>query len=235
MVSGPSGLLTFFVSPLLASTVFRTAVSVITCLAFLSLSGAAAANGPPTVLVLGDSLSAGFGLSRDESWPALLQQRLAETGYPHRVVNASISGDTTRGGLARLPRALTIHQPELVVIELGGNDGLRAIPPDEIRTNLEQLVLLSRQAGARVLITGILIPPNYGPEYTSKFRDAFRQASKSTGAPLTPFVLEDIALKPEMMQEDGIHPTAKAQPLILDNLWPWIAPLLQADESPGKS
>lgn len=182
----------------------------------------------PTVLILGDSLSAGFGLSRAESWPSLLQGRLADTGRPHRVVNASISGDTTRGGLARLPRALTIHQPELVVIELGGNDGLRAIPPEEIRINLEALVRLAKNSGARVLLTGIMIPPNYGPDYTTRFREAFQQAAETTGVPLTPFVLEDIALEPDMMQEDGIHPTAAAQPLILDNLWPWIEPLLNS-------
>lgn len=187
----------------------------------------------PAVLILGDSLSAGFGLSQAESWPSLLQARLAATGRPHRVVNASISGDTTRGGLARLPRALTIHQPELVVIELGGNDGLRAIPPEEIRINLEALVRLSKNSGARVLLTGIMIPPNYGPDYTTKFRQAFQRAAETTGVPLTPFVLEDIALEPDMMQEDGIHPTAAAQPLILNNLWPWIEPLLNpARENP---
>ncbi len=180
------------------------------------------------VLVLGDSLSAGFGMSVEESWPSLLQGRLSEMGYPHRVVNASISGDTTRGGLARLPRALNIHQPELVVIELGGNDGLRAIPPEEIRRNLENLVELARESGAGALITGIMIPPNYGSEYITAFRGAFQQAAESTGAPLTPFVLEEIALKPGMMQEDGIHPTAEAQPLIVDNLWPWIEPMLRS-------
>lgn len=178
------------------------------------------------MLVLGDSLSAGYGLSRSESWPFLLQQRITESGRPHRVVNASISGDTTRGGVARLPRALKIHQPALVVIELGGNDGLRGIPPEEIRRNLEELVRLSRDSGAAVLLTGMLIPPNYGPQYTQEFLDAFRRVSADMDVPLTPFVLEDIALEPDMMQDDGIHPTALAQPLIVDKLWPWIEPLL---------
>ena len=194
----------------------------------LAWSAAAVAERQPVVLVLGDSLSAGFGMSVEESWPSLLQTRLSDMGYPHRVVNASISGDTTRGGLARLPRALTIHQPELVVIELGGNDGLRAIPPEEIRRNLENLVELARESGARAIITGIMIPPNYGSEYITSFRGAFQQAADSTGVPLTPFVLEEIALKPGMMQEDGIHPTAEAQPLIVDNLWPWIEPMLRS-------
>jgi acyl-CoA thioesterase-1 len=178
------------------------------------------------VLVLGDSLSAGYGLSRNESWTWLLQQRLVESGFTQKVVNASISGDTTRGGVARLPRALNIHQPELVVIELGGNDGLRGIPPEEIRRNLADLVRLSRESGASVLLTGMLIPPNYGPDYTEKFKDAFRQVAEEMDVPLTPFVLEDIALEPGMMQDDGIHPTAPAQPLILEKLWPWIEPLL---------
>jgi len=189
-------------------------------------SSASGAGTQPTVLVLGDSLSAGYGLSRSESWTWLLQQRLSDAGRPHRVVNASISGDTTRGGVARLPRALTIHQPALVVIELGGNDGLRGIPPEEIRRNLAELVRLSRESGAAVLLTGMLIPPNYGADYTERFRNAFRQVSQEMDVPLTPFVLEDIALEPGMMQDDGIHPTARAQPLILDKLWPWIEPLL---------
>ncbi len=195
----------------------------------------AGAADPPTILVLGDSLSAGYGISRDESWTRLLQQRLSDSGLPYRVVNASISGDTTRGGLARLPRALNIHQPALVVIELGGNDGLRAIPPEEIRRNLGEMVRLSRERGAEVLLTGIVIPPNYGPDYTRKFREAFQQVSDEMDVPLTPFVLDDVALKPGMMQDDGIHPTAAAQPVILDTLWPWIEPLLGAgpDGRPG--
>jgi acyl-CoA thioesterase-1 len=178
------------------------------------------------VLVLGDSLSAGYGLSRSESWTSLLQQRINESGRSYKVVNASISGDTTRGGVARLPRSLKIHQPALVVIELGGNDGLRGIPPEEIRQNLAEMVRLSRESGATVLLTGMLIPPNYGTRYTERFLNAFRQVSEDMGVPLTPFLLEDIALEPGMMQDDGIHPTAAAQPLILDKLWPWIEPLL---------
>ena len=180
----------------------------------------------PGLLIVGDSLSAGYGLRPGESWTVLLQQRLEQGGYPHKVVNASISGDTTRGGLTRLPRALTIHQPAVVVIELGGNDGLRAIPPEEIRRNLDGMVELSQQHGAAVVITGIQVPPNYGPIYAQKFQGAFRSVAEERDVPLTPFVLDGIALEPGMMQEDGIHPTAAAQPRILDNLWPWIEPLV---------
>lgn len=237
MVSSPSGLLTFFVNPLLARTVSRSKVSFICflLLVFCLVSPDSRAEEAPVILVIGDSLSAGYGMSAKDAWPALLQVRLAETGYPHRVVNSSISGDTTRGGLARLPRALKIHQPELVIIELGGNDGLRAIPPEEIRRNLEEMVRFVRSSNASALITGIMIPPNYGPDYIGKFREAFRQAATNTGVPLTPFVLEDIALDPRMMQADGIHPTADAQPLIVDNLWPWIEPLLKAPTDGGAS
>lgn len=165
----------------------------------------------------------------------LLQEKLDRDGYPHRVINASISGDTTRGGLTRLPRALTIHQPAVVVIELGGNDGLRAIPPDEIRRNLDGMVALSQEHGAGVVITGIRVPPNYGPVYAEKFQSAFLSVSDERDVPLTPFVLDGIALEPGMMQEDGIHPTAQAQPVILENMWPWIEPLLATSpDSPGE-
>lgn len=197
---------------------------------FLTWSVAGLSADRPRLLVVGDSLSAGYGLATGESWTALLQEKLDRLGYPHRVINASISGDTTRGGLARLPRALTIHQPEIVVIELGGNDGLRALPPDEIRRNLDGMVALSQERGAEVIITGIRVPPNYGPVYAEKFQAAFRSVAEERQVPLTPFVLEGIALEPGMMQEDGIHPTAAAQPTILQNLWPWIEPLLAPAE-----
>ena len=178
------------------------------------------------ILVLGDSLSAGYGLQRGESWVDLLEDRLEREGFDYRVVNASISGDTTRGGLARLPRALKIHQPGIVVIELGGNDGLRALPPEEIRRNLEAMIAMSRETGARVLVTGIRIPPNYGAAYTERFEQAFEDATAATGAVLTPFILEGVALAPGMMQSDGSHPTAEAQATILGNVWPSLEPLL---------
>lgn len=157
----------------------------------------------------------------------LLQDRLRKVELQYRVVNASISGDTTRGGLARLPRALTIHQPRLVIIELGGNDGLRAIPIEEIRRNLIRMIQLSRDAGADVLLTGIRIPPNYGPDYSARFQESFGAAAASAGASVTPFILNGIALTPDLMQADGIHPNAAAQPRMLDNVWPHLCPMLE--------
>jgi acyl-CoA thioesterase-1 len=202
-------------------------------LLLLVLAGSVARADAPVVLIVGDSLSAGYGLARGESWVDLLQQRLQDSAFRHRVVNASISGDTTRGGLARLPRALKIHQPQLVVIELGGNDGLRAIPIEEIRRNLIQMIRLSRDAGAEVLLTAIRIPPNYGPDYTSRFQETFEAAAATAGARVTPFILDGVALEPGMMQADGIHPTAEAQALILDNVWPQLCPMLRRPGDDG--
>lgn len=186
--------------------------------------------GSPAILVVGDSLSAGYGLRIEETWPRLLQQKLERSGLAYRVVNASISGDTTSGGLARLPRALKIHEPAVVIIELGGNDGLRAVPIPEIRDNLVRMIELSREAGAEVLVTSILIPPNYGPDYSEKFAAVFAEASDIAGARVAPFILDGIALEPGMMQADGIHPTAAAQPRIIANLWPSLCPLLAEDQ-----
>jgi acyl-CoA thioesterase I len=188
----------------------------------------AAAASRPVVLIVGDSLSAGYGLAVHENWPSLLQRRLSESGYPHRVVNASISGDTTSGGLARLPRALERHAPEIVLIGLGGNDGLRAIPIPEFRRNLANMIQLSDSAGAKVLLAGIHIPPNYGPEYAEAFHAVFHELAREHETSLVPFILEGIALDPELMQADGIHPTAAAQPVILDNLWPALKPMLDS-------
>jgi acyl-CoA thioesterase-1 len=199
-------------------------------LLLLLIAGSPAGADAPVLLVVGDSLSAGYGLAKGESWVDLLQQRLQKSGLRHRVVNASISGDTTRGGLARLPRSLKIHQPQLVIIELGGNDGLRAIPIEEIRRNLTRMIRLSREAGAEVLLAGIRIPPNYGPDYTARFQESFAVAAAAAGARLTPFILQGVALEPGMMQADGIHPSAAAQPMILDNVWPDLCALLLAHD-----
>lgn len=198
-------------------------------LLFLLLCTAVQA-GSPAILVVGDSLSAGYGLTMEQTWPRLLQRELEERGLGYRVVNASISGDTTSGGLARLPRALKIHEPALVIIELGGNDGLRAVPIPEIRDNLVRMIELSREAGAEVLVTSILIPPNYGPDYSEKFAAVFAEAAGIGGATVAPFILDGIALEPGMMQADGIHPTAAAQPRIVANLWPSLCPLLAAED-----
>ena len=187
----------------------------------------------PGILVLGDSLSAGYGLKAGEGWVDLLQRRLADRGYPHRVVNASITGDTTRGGLARLPRALTIHDPSILIIELGGNDGLRGIPVDEFRGNLERMIELGEAAGAEVVVAGIRLPPNYGPGYSKKFQDA--QAAAASNVAFVPFILEGVALEPGMMQADGVHPTAAAQPRMLENVWEALGPLVGAEAAPTRA
>ena len=181
----------------------------------------------PRILVLGDSLSAGYGIASDQSWVNLLQTRLNTSGYPQEVINASISGDTTRGGLTRLPRALKIYQPAIVIIELGGNDGLRAIPIGEIRRNMDGMIQLARKSGASVLVAGIRLPPNYGPDYTTRFHTTLKDAAKEGGAAFVPFILEDIALVTGMMQGDGIHPTAVAQDQILNNIWPYLEQLIE--------
>ena len=162
----------------------------------------------------------------------LLQARLESQGYPHAVVNASISGDTSSGGLARLPRALERNQPALVVIGLGGNDGLRAIPIPEFRRNLAEMIQLSRAAGAEVLLAGIHIPPNYGPAYTEAFHQVYHELAAEYGTGLVPFILDGVALEPGLMQDDGLHPTAAAQPRILDNLWPELERLLRSTIEP---
>jgi len=189
----------------------------------MALSAAAT----PVVLVLGDSLSAGFGMGTKESWVALLEQRLAQQGYEHRVVNASASGETTGGARARLPRALDLHAPDVVIIELGGNDGLRGLPLAQVRENLTEMIRMARDHGARVLLVGMHIPPNYGPAYAGSFHDLYRDLANDFDIPLVPFFLEGIALDPALMQDDGIHPNARAQPRLLDNLWPALESLLE--------
>jgi acyl-CoA thioesterase I len=183
--------------------------------------------GVPTILVLGDSLSAAYGMRVDEGWVTLLQQRLASEGYGYRVVNASESGETTGGALARLPRALDRHHPAVVIIELGGNDGLRGLPVNGVRSNLGSLVRLSRKSGARVLLIGMRIPPNYGPDYTKAFHELFAEVAASERVLLVPFFLDGIALDDGLMQDDGLHPNASAQPKLLAQVWPLLTPLLK--------
>ena len=175
---------------------------------------------------MGDSISAGYGIQRDQGWVQLLADSLQQAEYPHRVVNGSISGETTAGGLARLPQALETHEPEVVVIELGGNDGLRGYPTDLVRENLKQMVELSLAREAKVLLVGMQIPPNYGPRYTAAFFGMYEDIAEETGVSLVPFFLEKVALTPGLMQSDGIHPTADAQPLLLETLWEHLKPLL---------
>jgi acyl-CoA thioesterase-1 len=179
-----------------------------------------------TVLVVGDSISAAFGLDTRQGWVSLLEKRLAEQGFEHRVVNASISGDTSAGGAARLPRLLAEHQPDLVIIELGGNDGLRGLPPAQLQQNLAAMVDASRDSGAQVLLLGMLLPPNYGVRYTTAFAEVFSRLAEEQQIPLVPFFLEGVGGVPGMMQADGLHPTAQAQPVLLENLWPTLKPLL---------
>lgn len=176
--------------------------------------------------MLGDSLSAGYGVRVEQGWVALLQARLRAKGYEHRVVNASSSGETTGGALARLPRALALHRPQLVIVELGGNDGLRGLPIADIRRNLDSIITASRRAGARILLVGMRIPPNYGVPYTTAFHGLFAEVAGRHYVPLVPFLLEDVALDESLMQPDGLHPNAAAQPLLLDEVWPELSPLL---------
>ena len=194
---------------------------------------AGAASPPRSVVVLGDSLSAGYGLRIQESWVHLLEQRLAAQGYEYRVVNASVSGETTQGGLARLPRVLETHKPDVVIVELGGNDGLRGLPLATSRDNLEKAIELARNAKARVLLVGMVIPPNYGPRYGQQFRDMFAALAQQYRLSFVPFFLDKVALNPDLMQADGIHANARGQPQLLENLWPKLKPLLVAPAKPA--
>jgi acyl-CoA thioesterase-1 len=201
------------------------------CLLVLSLclSAAARAVDDATLLILGDSLSTGYGMRVEQGWVALLAQRITEKGYPYRVVNASITGDTTRGALARLPPLLAAERPRVTIVELGGNDGLRGLPLPELRTNLGGILAQLRAAGSAVLLLPMQIPPEYGPVYRHGLEQVYRDLATEHGALLGAFILEEIALDPELMQEDRIHPTAAAQPLILERLWPLLEPVLLAD------
>jgi len=188
---------------------------------------------PRTVVVLGDSLSAGYGIPLKEGWVNLLAQRIATEGYGYQVINASVSGETTQGGLARLPRVLKIHKPAIVIIELGGNDGLRGLPLAASRENLRKTIELARAAQARVVLLGMLIPPNYGQRYAQEFRDMFSTLASSHSVALVPFLLDKVALNPRLMQDDGIHANAKGQPQMLENVWPTLKPLLVAPRKPA--
>lgn len=202
----------------------------------IALAGAAAGSWPvlaqtdaTVVLIVGDSLSAEYGLRRGSGWVALLEQRLNGEKNPIRVVNASISGDTTSGGRSRLPALLRAHQPGVVVIELGGNDALRGLPLDMTRDNLRAMVRASRQAGARVLLVGMEMPPNYGARYAEDFRQVFVDVARSEKVPLVPFFLKGVADGPDpvaLFQPDRIHPNEAAQPIMLDNVWPRLRELL---------
>ena len=182
----------------------------------------------PVILVFGDSISAGYGLAHvEQGWVALLQTRLKDQGYGYQVVNASVSGETTAGGLARPPRALAVHRPKIVILELGGNDGLRALPIAQMRANLAQMVDLAAAAGAKVLLLGMRMPPNYGPDYTEQFHACYIDLARDKKLPAVPFFLNDVALLPNLMQADGIHPNELGQPKLLATVWPVLQPLLR--------
>jgi acyl-CoA thioesterase-1 len=196
--------------------------------AVLLLSAALAHSAPKTVLVLGDSLSAEYGLTRGSGWVALLEQKLKAEKVDARIVNASISGETTSGGRTRLPALLAQHKPALVVIELGANDGLRGLPVAAADANLRAMVDMARKNDAQVLLVGMRMPPNYGRDYTERFFSMYKTISTQMKAPLVPFMLEGVAEKPALFQADRLHPTAQAHPVILANIWPKILPLVKA-------
>ncbi|MBI5785585.1 MAG: arylesterase [Rhodocyclales bacterium] len=192
-------------------------------LSVMSLSAAAA----PAILIYGDSLSAGYGIGVEQSWPALLAKRLEDNRLRYTVSNASISGETTAGGRSRFDEALNRVQPEVVVIALGANDGLRGLPAIQMRMNLTAMVKAAKARKARVLLVGMKLPPNYGPVYARQFEESFPTVSRAENVPLLPFLLEPLGTDIDYFQADGLHPTAAAQPRLLDHVWPALKPLLR--------
>ncbi len=197
---------------------------LIVCLLF---AASASAHPARTILVFGDSISAGYGIPVGQGWVALLQAKLERLGYGYRVVNASVSGETTAGGLDRLPRALALHRPQILILELGGNDGLRALPVQQMRANLGRMLRLARSAGTSVVLLGMRMPPNYGPEYTAQFQRAFVDVAKAHRVAFVPFFLQGIATQPALMQADGLHPNVRGQALLLANAWRALGPMLR--------
>ncbi len=198
---------------------------------FIALQNAVASD--RTILVFGDSLSAAFGIRPEQGWVALLEARLKAQGYGYEVINASVSGETTSGGLERLPRALKLHQPGTVILELGANDGLRGLPLRTTQDNLAQIVHLAQAGGAHVLLVGIRMPPNYGPRYSEEFAHVFPAIASQYHLPLVPFLLAGVALDPTRMQDDGMHPNAQGEPPVLDTVWPYLKPLLKKNAETG--
>ena len=197
---------------------FLSAALALMCMAQNAAAG--------TILIVGDSISAGFGLDTRLGWVSLLEQRLEREGHDDRVINASISGDTSAGGQARLPALLTEHKPDVVIVELGGNDGLRGQPPAQLQQNLAAMIDAAKTAGAKVLLLGMQLPPNYGPRYTKAFAGVYTQLADEKQIALVPFFLEGVGGHPELMQADGLHPAAAGQKRLLDNVWPALKPLL---------
>ena len=197
-------------------------------LIFASASAnAAVALSKPLILIMGDSLSAAYGIEVASGWVALLSKRLADQEYGYAVVNTSVSGETTGGGRARFPQLLSIHKPQIVLLELGANDGLRGLPVSQAKGNLQAMIEAARQQGAQVVLAGMHVPPNYGPTYTSQFDAMYQDLAKEYRLPFVPFLLDGVALNAELVQADRLHPTAAAQPRLLENVWPVLEPLLR--------
>ena len=194
-------------------------------LMFIALQNAVASD--HTILVFGDSLSAAHGLRPEQGWVALLIARLRKQGYGYAVINASVSGETTTGGLARLPREMRRTQPGILILELGANDGLQGLPLDLAQQRLADMIRLAETAGARVLLLGILIPPNYGPRYTRQFASMYPALARQFHTALVPFLLKGVALDPHLMQRDGLHPNAQGEPRVLNTVWPYLKPMLK--------
>ena len=195
--------------------------------AFALAASGSAYSAPKTVLVVGDSLSAEYGLARGSGWVALLEQKLKAEKLDARIVNASISGDTTSGGRSRLPALLAQHKPNIVVLELGANDGLRGLPVPSAEDNLRAMVKLAKQNNAKVLLVGIRMPPNYGRAYTERFTGMYQELSADMKVPLVPYMLQGVDMVPTNFQQDRLHPLANAHPVILNNIWPQLAPLIR--------
>ncbi|HJO11926.1 MAG: arylesterase [Gammaproteobacteria bacterium] len=202
-------------------------IKLIFVILLLPIGSGWAAESEPVLLVYGDSLSAAYGIAEEDGWVNLLTQKLEQESFSFEVVNGSVSGETTVGGLARLPAMLNSFSPALVILELGANDGLRGLPLTVIRENLLTMIDLIQQSGADVLLAGIQIPPNYGPRYTLPFFEQFIDIAKDKDLPLVPFLIDRIPQQPELMQNDGLHPKAEAQFMILENVWPVLQPMLK--------
>lgn len=204
---------------------FLKILSVCTTLFFANLALAETIS-KPVILVFGDSLSAAYGIPKEKGWVNLLAQRINDKQLPYEVANASVSGETTAGGLSRLPAALQQFKPSIVVIELGANDGLRGLPTDAMKNNLEKMIAACKQVNARVVLLGMLIPPNYGPKYTNGFKQVYLDLSQTYKTPFVPFFLDGVSGHSDLVIEDGLHPNVIAQPKILENVWPTVKPLL---------
>lgn len=194
---------------------------------FSFLLATCCAQAAPTILVFGDSLSAGYGIAAGADWVSLLNQRLRQTGHNYQIINASISGETTRGGLQRIGPSLATHRPAIIILELGANDGLRGLPLEAARGNLDAIIRAARKERMQTLLVGMRLPPNYGKIYGEQFQDMYAELARKHRLPLVPFLLEGIADKPELFQPDGLHPIAAAQPVLMENVWKQLQPLLQ--------